>query len=41
MGRQFLIKIQAGAKGLKWLFAASYVTNRWLKGFGVTAGYIF
>ena len=40
-GISSLFKIQVGAKGLKWLFAASYVANSWLKGFGVTAGYIF
>ena len=40
-GVNSLFKVQAGAKGLHWLFAASYVANRWLKGFGVTAGYIF
>jgi len=40
-GVNSLFKVQVGAKGLKWLFAASYVTNSWLNGFGVTAGYIF
>jgi hypothetical protein len=40
-GVNSLFKIHAGVKSLKWLFAASYVTNRWLSGFGVTAGYIF
>ena len=40
-GVSSLFKIQVGAKGRKWLFAASYVTNSWLNGFGVTAGYIF
>lgn len=40
-GVNSLFKIQVGTKGLNWLIAASYVTNRWLKGFGLTAGYIF
>ena len=40
-GVNSLLKIQAGAKGPHWLVAASYVTNRWLKGFGLTAAYIF
>ena len=40
-GVNSLLKIQAGTKGLKWLIAASFVVNRWLKGFGLTAGYVF
>jgi hypothetical protein len=40
-GANSLFRVQAGAKGPHWLFAASYLANRWLKGFGVTAGYIF
>jgi hypothetical protein len=40
-GANSLFKVQAGAKGLHWLFAASYVTNRGLNGVGLTAGYIF
>jgi hypothetical protein len=40
-GINSLFKVHAGAKGRNWLLALSYVTNRWLNGFGVTAGYIF
>lgn len=40
-GVNSLLKVQVGAKGPHWLVAASYVTNRWLKGFGLTAGYVF
>ncbi len=40
-GVNSLFKLQIGAKGPHWLVAASYVTNRWLNGFGLTAGYIF
>lgn len=40
-GVNSLLKLQIGAKGPHWLIAASYVTNRWLKGFGLTAGYVF
>jgi hypothetical protein len=40
-GVNSLIKVQIGAKGPHWLVAASYLTNRWLKGFGLTAGYVF
>jgi len=40
-GVNSLFKIQAGTKGPRWLIAVSYVANRWLKGFGLTAGHIF
>ena len=40
-GVNSLWKIQVGAKGRNWLVAPSFVANRWLKGFGLTAGYIF
>ncbi len=40
-GVNSLLKLQIGAKGPHWLIAASYVANRWLKGFGLTAGYVF
>jgi len=38
-----LLKIQVGAKGLHWLVAVSYASNigGWLKGFSLTAGYLF
>jgi hypothetical protein len=36
-----LLKVHAGTKGPKWLIAGSFVANRWFKGFGLTAGYIF
>jgi len=36
-----LLKVHAGTKGPKWLIAGSFVTNRWFKGFGLTAGYVF
>jgi len=40
-GVNSLLKVHVGAKGRNWLTAASYIANRWLKGFGLTAGYIF
>ena len=40
-GINSLFKVHAGAKGRNWLLALSYVTNRWLRGFGLAAGYIF
>jgi hypothetical protein len=40
-GINSLFKVHAGAKGRNWLLALSYMTNRWLRGFGLAAGYIF
>jgi len=41
----WVLKIQAGAKGSHWLVAAAYVSNilsgGWLNGVHLTAGYIF
>jgi len=40
-GVNSLYKVQVGTKGPRWLVAVSYVANRRLKGFGLTAGYMF
>ena len=40
-GVNSLLKVQIGAKGPHWLVAAAFVANRWLRGFGLTAGYVF
>lgn len=40
-GVNSLFKIHVGFKGLHPTVAASFVANRWLKGFGLTVGYCF
>jgi len=39
-GIQTLLKIHVGLKSPRALLAAAFLSNRWFKGFGLTAGYI-
>lgn len=40
-GVNSLFKVHAGTRGRRATVAVSLVVNRWLKGFGLTAGYLF
>lgn len=40
-GVNSLFKVHAGTRGRRATMAVSFVMNRWLKGFGLTAGYLF
>ena len=40
-GLQSLFKVHAGYKSQRALLAAAFLANRWFKGCGLTAGYLF
>lgn len=40
-GTNSFLKLHIGIKKAHGLFAAAFIVNRWIKGFGLTAGYIF